>query len=144
MQFICPRSLPFWQECSGFLGGSADLVGVADMCTAAHSDVANALAAGHCTVSDTPGRKCHGTCPQEGGHDQAACEAVRGNCCSWAEGTDSSCTDDPMGVVAAGGATCGQIVMLGCTYDVSAMVPTAPTGTLISALCPLSCDMCGH
>ena len=47
MQFICPRSLPFWQECSGFLGGSADLVGVADMCTAAHSDVANALAAGH-------------------------------------------------------------------------------------------------
>ena len=69
MQFICPRSLPFWQECSGFLGGSMDLVGVADMCTAAHSDVANALAAGHCTVSDTPGRKCHGTCPQEGGHD---------------------------------------------------------------------------
>ena len=41
------------------------------MCTAAHPDVASS---GRCTIAESPSRKCHGRCSQEGGHDR---EAVR-------------------------------------------------------------------
>jgi hypothetical protein len=61
-------------------------------------------------------------------------------------GTDPLCEDDLNGTLATlegGGYTCTAAVdLVGCGYDMSANADSLPDGTLVSDLCPKSCDTC--
>ena len=50
--------------------------------------------------------------------------------------------DDPNGALVAHGVTCQQVVALGCDTDLHAMQPELPEGSLVSMLCPVSCNAC--
>ena len=50
--------------------------------------------------------------------------------------------DDPNGVLAATGVTCEQVLMLGCDTDIHSMQPGLPEGSLVSLICPVSCEAC--
>ena len=50
--------------------------------------------------------------------------------------------DDPNGDLVAHGVTCEQVVGLGCDADVHALQPELPEGSLISVMCPVSCNAC--
>eukprot|EP01052_Picozoa_sp_SAG31_P050621 SAG31_NODE_11634_length_1011_cov_1.182018_1_plen_315_part_01 len=52
----------------------------------------------------------------------------------------SACDEDPDGMLASQGMTCADVIGMGCDFDMHAM--GAPEGTLISLLCPVSCDDC--
>jgi hypothetical protein len=54
-----------------------------------------------------------------------------------------SCADDAAGMLAAAALTCASIVGMSCDTDLSTVNPAAPVGTLVSSICPESCDMCG-
>ena len=77
------------------------------------------------------------------------CMAVKGGCCRWVGGGGGgggggdACADDAAGLLASAGATCAQVVPLGCQVDLNTLNPLAPVGTLVSLVCPLSCNTCG-
>ena len=50
--------------------------------------------------------------------------------------------DDPNGALVAHGVTCQQVVALGCDTDLHVMQPELPEGSLVSMLCPVSCNAC--
>ena len=50
--------------------------------------------------------------------------------------------DDPNGALATHGVTCQQVVALGCDTDLHAMQPELPEGSIVSMLCPVSCNAC--
>jgi len=50
--------------------------------------------------------------------------------------------DDPNGALVTHGVTCQQVVALGCDTDLHAMQPELPEGSLVSMLCPVSCNAC--
>ena len=77
------------------------------------------------------------------------CMAVKGGCCRWVggggggSGGGDACADDAAGLLASAGATCAQVVPLGCQVDLNTLNPLAPVGTLVNLVCPLSCNTCG-
>eukprot|EP01052_Picozoa_sp_SAG31_P036746 SAG31_NODE_4631_length_3085_cov_1.693570_2_plen_300_part_00 len=50
--------------------------------------------------------------------------------------------DDPNGDLAASGVDCEQVLLLGCRTDLHSSQPNLPEGSLISRLCPVSCNEC--
>eukprot|EP01052_Picozoa_sp_SAG31_P020698 SAG31_NODE_1569_length_7855_cov_13.073234_1_plen_185_part_10 len=56
----------------------------------------------------------------------------------------AACADDPDGQVASFGTDCATVEgQFGCTTDLSSTgAPGVPVGTLVSAVCPASCDSC--
>ena len=50
--------------------------------------------------------------------------------------------DDPNGALVTHGVTCQQVVALGCDTDLHAMQPELPEGSIVSMLCPVSCNAC--
>eukprot|EP01052_Picozoa_sp_SAG31_P021607 SAG31_NODE_1679_length_7544_cov_3.239758_5_plen_162_part_00 len=53
------------------------------------------------------------------------------------------CADDQDGALASFAGGCAALVPhLGCTIDLNTVSPTIPVGTLVSDLCPVSCDAC--
>ena len=58
------------------------------------------------------------------------------------QGACDGYADDPNGDLVAHGVTCQQVVALGCDTDLHAMQPELPEGSLVSMLCPVSCNAC--
>lgn len=58
------------------------------------------------------------------------------------QGGVSPCADDPTGDLAAAGATCAQLLPMGCSFDVAAVDKRVPTGTIVAVFCPMSCNAC--
>ena len=58
------------------------------------------------------------------------------------QGACDGYADDPNGALVAHGVTCQQVVALGCDTDLHAMQPELPEGSLVSMLCPVSCNAC--
>ena len=50
------------------------------------------------------------------------------------------CVDDPGGMLSTLGGSCGEAVPLGCATDLHSVNPAAPVGSVVSLICPLSCD----
>eukprot|EP01052_Picozoa_sp_SAG31_P016157 SAG31_NODE_1060_length_10111_cov_17.871354_9_plen_181_part_00 len=50
--------------------------------------------------------------------------------------------DDPNGYLAATGVDCEQVVLLGCDTDLHRSQREMPEGSLVSMLCPVSCNEC--
>eukprot|EP01052_Picozoa_sp_SAG31_P024236 SAG31_NODE_2048_length_6565_cov_2.692700_6_plen_329_part_00 len=50
--------------------------------------------------------------------------------------------DDPSGNLAATGVDCEQVLLLGCDTDLHRSQPEMPEGSLVSILCPVSCNEC--
>lgn len=63
---------------------------------------------------------------------------------SGARAQDTSCRDDPTGIVASTGNACSFVVAFGCDYDLGALNPDwgIPANTLISTVCRSSCATC--
>eukprot|EP01047_Picozoa_sp_COSAG01_P019728 COSAG01_NODE_1106_length_11666_cov_5.510504_5_plen_478_part_00 len=51
------------------------------------------------------------------------------------------CQDDPNNNVAAAGITCAQLLPLGCALDMSTVDQRLPPKTMVSLLCPRSCNV---
>ena len=58
------------------------------------------------------------------------------------QGACDGYADDPNDALVAHGVTCQQVVALGCDTDLHAMQPELPEGSLVSMLCPVSCNAC--
>ena len=52
------------------------------------------------------------------------------------------CTDDHYGALASYGGCAAFVPPLGCAIDLNTVHPAIPVGTLVSDLCPVSCDAC--
>eukprot|EP01052_Picozoa_sp_SAG31_P008924 SAG31_NODE_459_length_15396_cov_5.092502_2_plen_289_part_00 len=50
--------------------------------------------------------------------------------------------DDPNGELAATGVDCQQVLLLGCDTDLHLSAPAMPEGSLVSLVCPVSCNEC--
>ena len=50
--------------------------------------------------------------------------------------------DDANGDLAATGVTCEQVLLLGCDSDLHISEPQLPEGSLVSLICPVSCNNC--
>eukprot|EP01052_Picozoa_sp_SAG31_P022508 SAG31_NODE_1792_length_7256_cov_1.774626_8_plen_308_part_00 len=50
--------------------------------------------------------------------------------------------DDPNGILAEAEVTCEQVLQLGCETDLHSAMRSMPEGSLVSLLCPVSCDEC--
>eukprot|EP01048_Picozoa_sp_COSAG05_P005345 COSAG05_NODE_314_length_11610_cov_17.223265_8_plen_222_part_00 len=55
---------------------------------------------------------------------------------------DPNCRDDPDGHLASGGASCTQILPVGCTTDLHTLDSNIPEGSIVNLFCPLSCKSC--
>jgi hypothetical protein len=60
---------------------------------------------------------------------------------SAAQSDEPPCADDPDGSLAAFGG-CAAVVSMGCDLDLNTVSPDTPVGTIVSGLCPVSCDAC--
>eukprot|EP01051_Picozoa_sp_SAG22_P005395 SAG22_NODE_319_length_12493_cov_33.326475_1_plen_635_part_00 len=61
--------------------------------------------------------------------------------CSLSVAQPETCTDDPDGVLVSFGG-CAAVVGMGCGTDLHSVNPAAPEGSLVSLLCPVSCEDC--
>eukprot|EP01052_Picozoa_sp_SAG31_P010837 SAG31_NODE_602_length_13638_cov_32.936037_19_plen_363_part_00 len=50
--------------------------------------------------------------------------------------------DDPEGILAAADVSCEQVIQLGCDTDLHSAMREIPEGSLVSLLCPVSCNDC--
>ena len=57
---------------------------------------------------------------------------------------DSGCLDDASGIAASTGNTCVSISAFGCDIDMAAIGFGVPEGTMVSAVCPNSCESCSQ
>jgi len=72
------------------------------------------------------------------------CPKTCGNCVveESVQESDSPCVDDPDGDIANAGVSCGLLAGMGCDIDINVLDPSAPVGTFVAMLCPVSCNTC--
>ena len=112
--------------------------------TSALVDYAVSLKNRGCTIDlgDGRGRRLNSGDDGLGGPTLAPLPAVPETRRLQAAGACAGFADDPDGVLAAHGVTCEMVVNLGCGSDLSVSQRELPEGSLVSMLCPVSCNEC--